>query len=239
MKKELLHIDIVTLFPRFFDNPLRESILKIAQEKKIVSITTHDVRQFTRDRHRTCDDKPFGGGPGMVMKPEPIFACIETLKHKRPCARVIFLTPQGTRLDQKRLGKLTHYKEIILLCGHYEGVDQRVRDHLVDEEISIGDYVLTGGEIPALCVIDGMVRLLPGVLGNAESLNYESFQHSQLEYPQYTRPRLYRSFAVPEVLASGNHKAVAEWRRKESLRITKKRRKDLFTTHKRKKGHAL
>ncbi len=230
-----LHIDIVTLFPQFFKSPLKESMVKIAQEKKLVTIAIHDLRDYTTDRHRTCDDKPFGGGPGMVMKPEPIFKCIEKIKKKRPLSRVIYLTPQGDRLQQKKLKELSCVKECILLCGHYEGVDERVREHLVDEEISIGDYVLTGGETAALCIIEGVARLIPGVLGNEASLVHESFNHDGLDYPHYTRPRTFGSMSVPEVLVSGNHKAVEIWRKEKALEKTKKVRKDLLQK-KNKKG---
>jgi tRNA (guanine37-N1)-methyltransferase len=235
MKKEPLPIDVITLFPDFFKSPLNESIVKIAQ-KKHVRITIHDLRAFTTDKHRTCDDKPFGGGPGMVMKPEPLFKCIEAIKKQRPKSRVIFLTPQGEKLTQNTLTELSHSDGFILLCGHYEGVDQRVRDALVDQEISIGDYVLTGGEVPALCVIDGVIRLIPGVLGNEQSIIHESFQELLLDHPHYTRPAVYRSLEVPEVLRSGDHAQVEKWRHKKALEITKKRRKDLYTHYMQKKG---
>lgn len=223
----VLPIDVVTLFPDFFTSPLKESIIKIAQ-KKHVAITVHDLRAYTTDKHRTCDDKPFGGGPGMVMKPEPIFKCIETIKETRPKSRVIFLTPQGVPLTQQKMQHVAESDGCILLCGHYEGVDQRVRDALVDEEISIGDYVLTGGEIPALCLIDGVVRLIPGVLGNDESIIHESFQTNMLDHPHYTRPQTYRAMPVPEVLTSGDHGKIEKWRAEQARALTKKRRKDLL-----------
>ena len=182
MKRKPLQIDVVTLFPTFFNSPLQESIVKIAQNKKFVTIAIHNLRDYTYDLHRTCDDKPFGGGPGMVMKPEPIFECIENIKKKHPKRRVIYLTPQGKPLHQKKLEELSRLSGFILLCGHYEGVDQRIRDHLVDEEISIGDFVLTGGEIPALCLIDGIIRLIPGVLGNKESLKHERKWSVRIEH---------------------------------------------------------
>ncbi|MFH1383590.1 MAG: tRNA (guanosine(37)-N1)-methyltransferase TrmD [Candidatus Omnitrophota bacterium] len=237
MEKGPLYIDIVTLFPNFFKSPLQESIIKIAQKKKAVAITVHNVRDYTVDLHRTCDDKPFGGGPGMIMKPEPIFKCVEMVRRKRKKSCVIYLTPQGERLSQKKLKKLSQSNGFILLCGHYEGVDQRVRDYLVDEELSIGDFVLTGGETPALCLIDGIVRLIPGVLGNNESLKRESFQNNCLDHPHYTRPRTFRTYAVPEVLVSGNHRAVEMWRQQQSLLNTKTKRKDLLVNKSRKKGH--
>lgn len=226
--KKPLAIDVITLFPQLFESPLKESIIKIAQEKKKVAITIHNLRDFTHDRHKTADDKPFGGGPGMLMKPEPIFECIEHIRKKRPQSRVIFLTPQGKPLKQAMLHTFAEKDGLIFLCGHYEGIDQRVRDSLVDEEISIGDYVLTGGEIPALCLIDGIIRLLPGVLGNSKSIEHESFQTGELEYPQYTRPREYRGMRVPEILVSGNHKQVEQWRAKKAREITKQKRSDLY-----------
>ena len=236
MKKGPLQIDVVTLFPHFFESPLKESIIKIAQKKKAIRIRVHNLRDYTHDRHRTCDDKPFGGGPGMVMKVEPIFECIETLKKKRPPSRLIYMSPQGRRLTQKKLEALSRLKRIILLCGHYEGVDQRVQDHLVDEEISIGDYVLTGGESPALCLIDGIVRLLPGVLGNRHSLKHESFQNERLDHPHYTRPQTFRSLSVPDVLVSGNHKTIEKWRERQALITTKRKRKDILIKKGLKKG---
>lgn len=235
MKTVPLPIDIITLFPEFFKSPLQESIVKIAQ-KKHASIEVHDLRAFTTDKHRTCDDKPFGGGPGMVMKPEPVFRCIEKIKKKRPRSRVIFLTPQGSVLRQEKLCELAHSDGFMLLCGHYEGIDQRIRDECVDEEISIGDYVLTGGEVPALAVIDGVVRLIPGVLGNEESIVHESFQDMLLDHPHYTRPAVFRSCPVPDVLLSGDHGAVKKWRLQQALDITKKRRKDVYMQYIEKKG---
>ncbi len=213
-------IDVITLFSDFFKSPLNESIVKIAQRKH-VDIRVHDLRNYTYDKHRTCDDKPFGGGPGMVMKPEPIFEAIEDIKKDRPDSKVIFLTPQGKRLSQKRLQNFSESNGFILLCGHYEGVDQRVRDELVDEEVSIGDFVLTGGEAPALVLIDGVIRLIPGVLGNEESIVHESFQKDMLDCPHYTRPQEYRGLKVPDVLVSGNHGEVEKWRKKQALKKTK------------------
>jgi tRNA (guanine37-N1)-methyltransferase len=238
MRKKTLTIDVVTLFPEMFKGPLDESIIKIAQGKKLVKIVVHNLRDYTHDRHKSADDKPFGGGPGMVMKPEPIFECVEALKKKGKTKRVIFLSPQGKRFEQKKAHELSRSAGVILLCGHYEGVDQRVLDHLIDEEISIGDFVTSGGETPALCLIDSVVRLVPGVLGNKDSLLSESFQNGLLDYPHYTRPRVFRTHEVPEILFSGNHAAVEKWRTEQALMITKKRRKDLFPpaprTHKKK-----
>lgn len=231
----MLPIDIVTLFPDYFKSPLKESIVKIAQKEHVL-ITVHDLRDYTHDRHRTCDDKPFGGGPGMVMKPEPIFKCIEKIKEAKPASKVLYVTPQGERLTQTMLHSLALSEGFILLCGHYEGIDQRVRDHLVDKEISIGDYVLTGGEIPALCIIDGVVRLIPGVLGNDESIVHESFQNGLLDYPHYTRPQVFRSYRVPDVLVSGDHGKIEQWRTRKARELTKKRRIDLYSERSEKKG---
>ena len=223
-----LRVDVVTLFPEMFEGPLGESILRIAQEKGLVQLKVINLRDYTKDRHQTADDKPFGGGAGMVMKPEPIFECIETLKKKSPKARVILTTPSGKPFKQKMAWDLSKEKHLILICGHYEGVDERVRDHLVDEEISLGDFVLTGGEIPAMAIVDAVTRLIPGVLGNADSIQHESFQEGLLEYPHYTRPRVFRTFSVPEVLFSGDHKKVDRWRKEQAKIRTHERRPDLI-----------
>ena len=243
-----MHIDILTLFPKMFENVLGESMLKRAQDKGSLEVNVHNLRDWTSDNHRTADDKPFGGGPGMVMKVEPVYRALEELgvgqlagspvirlnrqtgkpaNRQTKRARVILLTPQGKKFDQKYAKRLAKEKELILICGHYEGVDERIRD-LVDEEISIGDYILTCGELPAMVLIDAMARLLPGVLGGSESLAAESFEHNLLEYPQYTRPAEFQSMNVPEVLISGDHKKIAAWRREEALARTKKRRPDLL-----------
>jgi len=222
----LLTIDVFTLFPNVFKSPLGESILKIAQEKGLVQIRVHNLRDYTSDRHRTADDKPFGGGPGMVMKLEPIDRAFKNI-----CTdgqRKIFLTPQGRTFTQDMARRLAQTPKIALLCGHYEGVDERVREGLIDEEIALGDFVLTGGEIPALCVIDAVTRLVPGVLGNTSSLDDESFNNGTLDYPHYTRPRVYQGKAVPETLVSGNHKEIDAWRKKEAAKRTRLRRPDLL-----------
>ena len=224
MPNKALLVDIITLFPDFFKTPLQSSMLRLAQQG-YVDITVHNLRDYAYDKHKMCDDKPFGGGPGMVMKPEPIFECIEHLKKIRKNSKVIFLTPQGETLSQKKLHELSVEKELIILCGHYEGIDQRVRDEIIDEEISIGDYVLTGGEIPALVLLDGIIRLIPGVLGNSESIVSESFQSEYLDYPHYTRPREYKGLKVPEILFSGDHKAIELWRRQEAIKNTNKKLK--------------
>ncbi|MFH1245342.1 MAG: tRNA (guanosine(37)-N1)-methyltransferase TrmD [Candidatus Omnitrophota bacterium] len=223
-------MDIITIFPRMFAPVLQESIIRRAQAKGLFKPVIHDLRDYTRDRHRKIDDRPFGGGPGMIFRPEPIFAAVKAIKLavKGKTVKVILLTPQGKRLDQKLAQKLSRYKHLILLCGHYEGVDERVRQEIVTEEVSIGDYVLTGGELPAMVLIDTVVRLIPGVLGKDESVHSESFAEGLLEYPQYTRPAVFRRMKVPEVLLSGNHQMIAEWRKDKSVQITREKRPDLL-----------
>lgn len=221
-----MHINIITLFPGMFSNILNESIIKRARSSGKVHIAVHNLRDWTHDKHKTADDKPFGGGAGMVMKPEPIFEAVTSLK-KNKNTRIILLTPQGKKLDQKRVQKLSKEKNLILICGHYEGVDERVRKHLVTDEISIGDYVLTCGELPALVLVDSIVRLVPGVLGHKDSARFESFEKNLLDYPQYTRPAEYKGMKVPEILLSGNHKNIEKWRKVEAIKRTKNRRPDL------------
>ena len=223
-----MQIHILTLFPDMFQSFLSHSIMKRAVEKKAVGISLHDLRDYTHDKHRTCDDRPFGGGPGMLMKPEPIFEAADKLKFGKK-ARFIYLSPQGRRFDQAMARDLTGAKELVFLCGHYEGVDQRVIDELVTDEVSIGDYVLTQGELPAMVLVDSVVRLLPGVLGSADSKEFESFTGNLLEYPQYTRPAAYRGLEVPPVLLSGDHQRIAEWRQKQAHFRTSKRRPDLLS----------
>ncbi len=221
-------IEIVSVFPELFRGVFTESILKRAQEKGLVEIRVHDLRAFSDDQHRKVDDAPYGGGPGMVMKPEPFFKAVRTIREKCPLAgRVILLSPQGRLLTQQRLRELSKASHLILLCGRYEGVDERVRMYLADEEISIGDYVLTGGEIPAMVLIDALIRLLPGVLNEA-SLQEESFAQGLLEYPQYTRPQDFEGMCVPEILLSGNHENIRQWRYQEALKRTFKLRPDLL-----------
>ncbi|MBI4974664.1 MAG: tRNA (guanosine(37)-N1)-methyltransferase TrmD [Candidatus Omnitrophica bacterium] len=224
-----MRIDILTLFPKMFENILGESILKRAQDKGKVKILIHNLRDWTFDSHKSADDKPFGGGPGMVMKVEPVYLALEELKarEKRRRARVILLTPQGKKLDQKLVKKLSKEKRLILICGHYEGVDERIRN-LVDDEISIGDYILTCGEIPALVLIDSITRLIPGVLGGGDSLRSESFEKGLLEYPQYTRPADFNGMKVPQTLLSGDHRKIEIWRREEAVKRTRERRPDLI-----------
>ena len=226
-----MRIDIITIFPRMFAPVLNESIIKRAQKKRKVRIFIHDLRDYSKDKHRKVDDRPFGGGSGMVMRPEPIFEAVKDIRsqgHKVTRSQVILLCPQGERLNQKVARRLLKYKQLILICGHYEGIDERVRLHLVDEEISIGDYILTGGELPAMVLVDCIVRLLPGVLGDKNSLNFETFEDNLLEYAQYTRPAAYCGMAVPKILLSGDHKKIVDWRRQEALKRTKEKRPDLL-----------
>ena len=231
-----MRIDVLTLFPKMFVCVLGESILKRAQAKGLLEIKVHNLREWTSDSHRTADDKPFGGGPGMVMKVEPVYLALRQLKSKRSKAkgqrpRIILLTPQGKKLNQSIVKKLTREKRLILICGHYEGVDERIRA-FADEEISIGDYILTCGEIPALVLIDAVARMIPGVLGDADSIKSESFENGLLEYPQYTRPADFLGMKVPEVLISGDHKKIEAWRKKEALKRTLERRPDLIKDRK-------
>lgn len=224
-----LEIDIVTIFPKFFRGPLEESLIHKARQKGLVKIRVHNLRDYTHDRHHTVDDKPFGGGPGMVMKPEPIFECVESLRKRLPIGRlgwVVLLDPQGEPLTQRRAKRLAVRKHLVLICGHYEGVDQRVKDSLVDQEISIGDFITMGGEAPAVCLIESVMRLVPGVIRNKESLTEETFEGG-LEYPHYTRPRDFRGWKVPEILVSGNHQEVKKWRVQMGRQITQKKRPDL------------
>jgi len=221
-----MKIDILTLFPKMFDYVLSESIIKRARESGHVKIDVHNLRDWTHDKHRTVDDKPFGGGAGMVMKPEPLFEAVGDLKKRG--TRVVLLTPQGKKLDQKKAKRFSKYKHLILICGHYEGVDERVRKHLATDEVSIGDYILTCGELTAMVLLDAVVRLRPNVIGHKDSVKFESFENDLLEYPQYTRPGEYNGYKVPKVLLSGNHKKIEEWREDEACKRTKKRRPDLL-----------
>jgi tRNA (guanine37-N1)-methyltransferase len=220
-----MHFDIFTLFPEMFQSPFSASIVKRAQEQGFLSIALHDIRAVTTDRHHIVDDYPYGGGAGMVMKPEPIFTAVEAVYQRGP---LILMTPQGQPFTQKIANELAQEPVMTLLCGHYEGIDERVRQHLVTHEISLGDYVLTGGELAAMVIVDATIRLLPGVLGGEKSTIEESHSNNSLEYPQYTRPLEFRGWTVPDVLLSGHHANIARWRRKESLRRTRDRRPDLF-----------
>jgi len=225
-----MRIDIITIFPKSFAPVLDESIVKRAQKKGKVEIYIHNLRDYSLDKHKKVDDRPFGGGSGMVMRPEPIFSAVESIKKKvrTKSSKVILLCPQGKKLTQNIVKDLLKHKHLILICGHYEGIDERVRKYLVDEEIYIGDYVLTGGELPAMVLVDAVVRLIPGVLGDKNSLNFESFEGNLLEYPHYTRPAKFNKMSVPDVLLSGNHKEIEIWRRKVALIRTKQRRPDLL-----------
>jgi tRNA (guanine37-N1)-methyltransferase len=241
-----MKIDIVTLFPEICRAPLSESIMKRAQENRIVELQIHNLRDWTTDKHHMVDDAPFGGGQGMVMKPEPIFAAVEDLEktsnsdksragaqHRTPNAeqqtsKVILMSPAGKRLDQKLATELSKESHLIIICGHYEGVDHRVIEHLIDLEISIGDYVLTNGAIAAVVLVDAIVRLLPGALGHEQSASDDSFSSGRLEAPQYTRPGEFRGWKVPEVLLSGNHAEIAKWRKAEAAKRTKENRPDLL-----------
>ncbi len=228
----MLRIDVITIFPELFEGFLEASILGNARRERRLAVAVHDLRDWTKDRHRTVDDIPYGGGPGMVMKPEPLVEAIEAMAGPKGAGRegsVILLSPQGGRLDQEKVAELARGEHLVLVCGRYEGVDQRVIDLAVDEEISIGDFVLSGGEIPAMAVIESVARLVPGVLGNPRSVETESFQDGRLEGPQYTRPAEYRGHRVPEVLRSGDHGEIERWRREQALERTRRRRPDLLT----------
>jgi tRNA (guanine37-N1)-methyltransferase len=219
-------VDVITIFPEFFDSPLAASLLGRAGERGLVTVRRHDLRRWTSDRHRSVDDAPFGGGAGMVMTPGPWFEALDALAKDGP-ARVVLLAPDGARFDQEAARRLAAEPRLILCCGRYEGVDERVRTR-VDEVLSVGDYVLAGGETAALVVLDAVARLVPGVMGNAASAEDESFTSGLLEYPQYTRPAVYRGLEVPEVLRSGDHGAVARWRAEQALARTRAARPDLL-----------
>ena len=223
----MLNFTVITIFPEMFPSPLGHSILKKAQEKGLISVRTVDLRDYATDRHRTTDDSPYGGGQGMVMKPEPLIAAIEDARKKLANPRVVLLAPQGRLFTQEQAARLAQEKELVLICGRYEGIDERVKG-FVDEDLSIGDYTLSGGEPAAVVVIDAVTRLIPGVLGNVKSSQEESFADGLLEYPHYTRPEEFRGMTVPEVLLSGDHDKVRNWRRQMSLKLTRMRRPDLF-----------
>ncbi len=224
----MMRIDIVTAFPNLLSSPLNESMIKKAQERNAVEIVFHDLRDYTHDKHRTVDDLPYGGGAGMVLKPEPIFECVEKLFSERAYDDVVLMTADGETFNQRAANELSLENNLILICGHYKGVDERIRERLVTKEISIGDYVLTSGEIAALVVVDAIIRLLPGALGDSESALNDSFQTGLLDSPQYTRPSDFRSMKVPDVLLSGDHAEVKRWREEMSLARTAKRRPDLL-----------
>ena len=221
-----MKIDVLTLFPAMFSGPLDESIIKRARDAGLLQLKIHNLREYAHDRHKTVDDRPFGGGPGMLLKPEPIFEAIESLA--RDSSRVVLLSPSGRSFNQAVARELAEVGDLFLVSGHYEGFDERIRQELADDELSIGDYVLTNGALPAMVVIDAVTRLLPGVLGDDQSSQEESFSHGLLEYPQYTRPADFRGMKVPEVLLSGNHAEIARWRTEQARLRTRERRPDLL-----------
>lgn len=229
-----MRIDIISGLPKILSSPLNNSIIDRAKKKKKVQIIIHDLRKYTHDKHKTIDDTPYGGGAGMVLKPEPIFECIDKLRNKRNYDEIIFLTADGKILNQTIANELSLKNNLILICGHYKGIDDRVRQALVTREISIGNYILTGGELAALVLVDTIVRLIPGVLSDAESLLTDSFQDGLLEAPVYTKPPEYRGMRVPEILLSGNHKKISEWRLEQRIKRTKERRPDLWKIFKKK-----
>ena len=220
-----MKIDVLTLFPAMFAGPLDESIVKRARAEGLLDLTIHNLRDYSHDRHRTVDDKPFGGGPGMLLKPEPIFEAVEKLSREK--TRLILLTPAGRKFNHSIARELARQEHLLLVCGSYEGFDERVREALADDELSIGDYVLTNGALPAMVIIDAVTRLLPGALGDDQSAHDESFSCGLLEYPQYTRPAEFRGMKVPEVLLSGNHAQIERWRLEQAKKRTKERRPDL------------
>jgi tRNA (guanine37-N1)-methyltransferase len=221
-----MRIEVLTLFPGMFAGPLDESIVKRARQAGLLDLRIHNLRDYAHDRHRTVDDRPFGGGPGMLLKPEPLFEAIEMLA--RDQTRVVLLSPGGRVFNQAVARELAQVDDLLLVSGHYEGFDERVREQLADDELSVGDYVLTNGALPAMIIIDAVTRLLPGALGDDESSQEESFSHGLLEYPQYTRPAEFRGLKVPEVLLSGNHAEIARWRSEQARQRTKERRPDLM-----------
>jgi tRNA (guanine37-N1)-methyltransferase len=229
-----MRIDIITLFPEICRAPLNESMMKRAQENGVLELHVQNLRAWTSDKHPVVDDAPFGGGQGMVMKPEPIFAAVEDLRNQTPnikhqTSKVILMAPTGRRFDQRMAEQLSHESNLIVVCGHYEGVDHRVVEHLIDEEISIGDYVLTNGGIAAVILVDAVVRLVPGVLGDEQSAHDDSFREGLLEAPQYTRPAEFRGWKVPEILLSGNHGEIAKWREEQARKRTRENRPDLLS----------
>lgn len=224
----MLRIDIISGVPSLLESPLSNSIVGRARNKGLVEIHIHDLRNYSKDKHRKIDDYPYGGGAGMVLSAQPIFSCIEKLMSERTYDDILFTAPDGEKYEQKHANQLSVHKNLMLLCGHYKGVDQRVRDALITKEFSIGDYVLSGGEIPALVITDSIVRLLPGALGDSESALTDSFQDSLLSAPVYTRPAEFRGIKVPEVLTSGDHKKVKDWRQEQAIQRTKRLRPDLF-----------
>ena len=228
-----LRFDIISIFPGMFESPFGDSIIQRAREEGLLDIHVHDLRDYSLNKHRKVDDTPFGGGVGMVMNVEPIARAITAVKKEVPETRTILLSPGGRPFDQEKAWELSRLQSLTLICGRYEGIDERVRLHYVDEEISIGDYVLTGGELPAMVLVEAISRLLPGVLGDPESVVEESFHNDLLEYPQYTRPRDYEGLKVPEILVSGDPKKIREWQKAEALKKTEQVRPDLLEKNKR------
>ncbi len=223
----MMRIDIISAVPSLLESPFNDSILKRAQEKKLVKIKTHNLRDYSSNKQKSIDDYAFGGGAGMVLSIEPVFNCIQKLQKKMSYDEIIFMTPDGEQLNQNYTNQLSLKKNLIIICGHYKGIDQRIRDHLITKEISIGDYVLSGGELPAAVLCDGIIRLLPGVLNNETSALTDSFQDDLLAAPVYTRPANFNGWKVPEILTSGNLKAIEDWRDEKAIEITKNRRPDL------------
>ena len=228
-----LRFDIVSIFPGMFESPFGDSIIQRAREEGLLDLRVHDLRDYSLNKHRKVDDTPFGGGGGIVMNVEPIARVIAAIKKEVPETRTILLSPGGRPFDQEKAWELSRLPSLTLICGRYEGIDERVRLHFVDEEISIGDYILTGGEIPAMVLVEAISRLVPGVLGDPESIVEESFAGDLLEYPQYTRPRDYQGFKVPEILVSGDHKKIRDWQKAEALKKTARVRPDLLKKNKR------
>ena len=233
-----MEFDIVTVFPAMVEEPLSHGIVSRARERGLITVRLHDLRDYAANRHRKVDDVPYGGGGGMVFMPDPLFTAVEAIRSRHPVAasRTVLLCPQGRRFDQWEAKRLAGYDRLILLCGRYEGVDERVREHLVDEEISIGDYVLTGGEIPALVLVDGLTRLMPGALGDENAARQDSFYEGQLDHPHYTRPAEFRGHRVPDVLLSGDHARIKAWRQARALETTRRKRPDLLENNKRTPG---
>jgi tRNA (guanine37-N1)-methyltransferase len=229
---------ILTLFPEMFRGPFQESIIGRAQKKGKLRIQVVNLRDYTQDWHQKVDDRLFGGGPGMLIGPQPLFSAVKALKARKK-TRVIYLTPQGKQFDGHVAKRLAQERRIMLVCGHYEGIDERARQELMDEELSIGDYVTTGGEIPAMVVVDAIARFIPGVLGDQESAQHESFENGLLEGPQYTRPAVFKGMKVPEILMSGHHDKIKEWRHKQDIKRTRERRPDLLRKNKKKRGQSL
>ena len=224
----MINIDILTCLPELLESPLNHSIIKNAKEKKLVKIEIHDLKDYSNNKHKKVDDYAFGGGGGMVLKMETIYRCIEHIKKKKEIDQIIYMSPDGEKLNQKKANKLSLYKNIIIICGHYNGIDERIRENIVTSEISIGDYVLTGGELPAAILIDSVVRVIPGVLSNESTALNDSFQDDLLGYPNYTRPAEFKEWKVPKILLSGNKKEIENWRIKKSIENTKNKRPDLL-----------